>query len=469
MTSPYLRLSLPFWLAICILAALGSATPNPLLTVVSILTLPIFATLLWRKGEPPILFFVVAFQWLEVTVKVFHSDYLGLTVEEMFGGQTINRAIELGLAGLFVLALGMRIGSARLPVLESVRMREQALSFSLSRIWISYVIATGASMIISRFVWTVPGLTQPLSHLAHFKWVMFFILLYAALLKKQGRSYVALALTFELILGFTGFFSKFNYSLFVFLLALVGVGYRPTPRNIVKATLLVSLGLVLCTVWMSVKTEFRDFISKGEKRQIIAMPFKARLFKMADLIGGLDLRSLTEGFELLIKRVAYVDIFAQVLEMVPEKIPHAEGQLWIRAIRHTVTPRLFFPDKLALGSDSELTMKYTGTYFAGEESGTSISMGYMAESYIDFGYRGMFVVIFLLGLLWGVIFKYFVTHSRITIFGYAMALTVLIDTLNFGSSNAKFFGGLTLGFMIMALISKLLVPLIYRWLLIRRA
>ena len=103
----------------------------------------------------------------------------------------------------------------------------------------------------------------------------------------------------------------------------------------------------------------------------------------------------------------------------------------------------------------------------GEEEGTSISMGYMAESYIDFGPWGMFVPIFLLGLLWGLIYRYFTTTSKIKIFGYGFATTVLIDTLNFGSNNVKLLGGVLTGLIIMAAAMRVFVPSLNRWLLIR--
>ena len=58
--------------------ALGLLTPNPLLTVVSVLSLAFFIKLFWRPGEPPILLFCMVFQWIQGTVLVFYADFQGL-------------------------------------------------------------------------------------------------------------------------------------------------------------------------------------------------------------------------------------------------------------------------------------------------------------------------------------------------------------------------------------------------------
>ena len=64
------------------------------------------------------------------------------------------------------------------------------------------------------------------------------------------------------------------------------------------------------------------------------------------------------------------------------------------AIEHVVTPRIFFPGKQTLRSESELVREYAGAQVAGREEDTTIAFGYAAESYVDFGMPFMFVPIF---------------------------------------------------------------------------
>ena len=389
--NPYFRPSPLTWLLIITLAGLSWATPNPLLTSVSLLALPIFAMLLWVRGEPPILFFVVAFQWVEVTTKVFHADRLGISVEEMFGGEEVRKAIWLGLAGLLAVTFGMRLAMTRLRVFEAVKMQEEVTRFSLRRLFAGYWLALIGSLFLRASAGKFELLKQFFWTLSSFKWVMFFLLAYTVLRRKEKKIYLILPLALEVILGFTGFFSSFKYVFYVLILVLLAVGYRMTARNTIWVTASLGFVLFLSSLWMSFRGEYRSFLNQGTKQQVVAVPLKASLAKLVELMSQIDRSSLEKGFELVLERAAYVDMFAYVLRVVPQALPYEKGALWLKAIEHVFTPRLFFPDKPPLPSDSITTAKYTGMWWAGEETGTSISMGYMVESYIDFGdYRYVF-------------------------------------------------------------------------------
>ena len=113
----------------------------------------------------------------------------------------------------------------------------------------------------------------------------------------------------------------------------------------------------------------------------------------------------------MLDRLSYVDFFAVVLDTVPSQLPHENGALWLDAITRPFMPRLFFPAK-AIIDDSERTNYYTGLAVAGSEEGTSISLGYVAESYIDFGAPLMMVPIFGLGLVLGGFYRKMLTLDR---------------------------------------------------------
>ena len=79
---------------------------------------------------------------------------------------------------------------------------------------------------------------------------------------------------------------------------------------------------------------------------------------------------------------------------------------------------------------------------AGSEQDTSIGIGYVGESYIDFGPIGMFIPIFLLGVLYGVINRFFITGTRHKLLGSALAVSVLVfNAYKIETSNIKLLGG----------------------------
>src|SRR6266851_3477429 len=99
------------WAAIFVgVIGVSMATAEPLLTLASILVLPVFVLLLWRANDLPLLVFVVAHQWISVAMTVFRCDLAGKTVGDVYGNDDISTATWLSLIGLGVLASGISLG-----------------------------------------------------------------------------------------------------------------------------------------------------------------------------------------------------------------------------------------------------------------------------------------------------------------------------------------------------------------------
>jgi hypothetical protein len=165
----------------------------------------------------------------------------------------------------------------------------------------------------------------------------------------------------------------------------------------------------------------------------------------------------------MVLRVTYVNYFAMCLDNVPANLPHENGRLWWGAIKHVLMPRLFFPNKASI-NDSDRTSYYTGVMVAGEESGTSISIGYMGESYIDFGMIGMFIPVLLLGMFYGGVYRYFAQGRRLILLGFAIATTILVfGAYSLETSNIKVLGGNLTALIVFGLFAWLGAPLVWRW------
>jgi hypothetical protein len=133
---------------------------------------------------------------------------------------------------------------------------------------------------------------------------------------------------------------------------------------------------------------------------------------------------------------------------VPDSVPYERGSLWFGALKHIVTPRLFFPGKEAI-RDSDRTMLYTGIRVATEEQGTSIGIGYVAESYVDFGPIGMFAPILLLGVFYGLIYRLLVIRPRDKLIWTAIASAILIfGAYTIETSNIKIVGGIVTALLV---------------------
>ena len=194
-------------------------------------------------------------------------------------------------------------------------------------------------------------------------------------------------------------------------------------------------------VWTAVKTDYREFLANEGTANGEAIPMERKFGKLADLVESVTWDNFTDGIDALILRVSYVNFFALTLENVPARVPYENGELWGGSVMHVLTPRFLFPDKPAL-DDSERTRLYTGVQVAGTETGTSIGIGYVGESYVDYGPVGMFAPIFLLGLFYGLINRFFITAAKYKLLGAAMAVSVLIfNAYAIETSNIKLVGG----------------------------
>jgi hypothetical protein len=192
----------------------------------------------------------------------------------------------------------------------------------------------------------------------------------------------------------------------------------------------------------------------------VTLDFNARLATLARLVAALDGSALTEATDQLLRRLAYVDFFAVVLDTVPAAIPHENGALWWDAVSRPFMPRLLFPDK-AIIDDSERTNIYTGLGVAGSDRGVSFSIGYMGESYIDFGRYGMMLPVFGFGLMLGGIYRWLMLQRHAPrLLGMALATAILYGAVFLESSITKVFGGLAVTILVSWLIVRVAAPLI---------
>ncbi len=444
-------------------AALGLLTANPLLTAACFLTLPVLFKLLWRTGETPILLFAAGFQWLQVSAKVFQADLRGLPVGVISDTDTVSQTILLSLLGLIVLAIGMRVGIRKLQPATAAEVDEEAWRFSPQQLFLLYLAGTTAATVILTLAWVLPGASQIATGAAAIKWVPFCLLGYVVLQQKKNYGYLGIALAIEFVAGI-GFFSGFKTVIFIALIVVFTIYTRFRFKTVVLGFVMLAALMIMALGWTSVKGPYRAFLNQGTGMQVTLVSQSAQIAVLLRLVGQLTPQDLLVAFDPLFSRLAYVDYFALSMDNVPAVRPHEGGRLWGISIGHILQPRVLFPDKPPLIDDSELTMRYTGLRLATGSEGTSISIGYMGESYIDFGPVGMFGPIFLLGFFWGFMYYFFRSRSKTVLTGYAFATALLINAYQLEIASGKLLGGITSKFIVLALLLKFAEPTIVAWL-----
>jgi hypothetical protein len=425
-----------------ILALLSLLTANAMLTILSIAVALIVFFLLWRPEEPPVLLFACAIQWIQITTVLHYANFAGATLIDAFGGPQLQWAVLMGLIGLLCLALGARIGMGKPNLARIHAAQAETKHAPIFALFVTYIIAltvvTGSTIASN---WIGP-IKQLLISVVTIKWMILFLLFYVVLQRRRHYSWLWVAVGIEFSMGLLSYFSQFKNIFFLLIVVLLGVSSFWNFRRVILGGVVCGLLLVTSIVWSAIKQDYREFLNQGSKTQEVLVPVQQRLAKITDLATDLTDEGFFQGVDTLIARVSYVTYFAMAIDNVPDRMPYENGRLWRETVQHVFMPRLFFPNKPVI-NDSERTSLYTGVRVAEAEQGTSISMGYMAESYIDFGPIGMFAPIFLLGLFYGLLYRGFIFWSRFKVIGFAAATSVILfSAYNFETSNIKLVGGM---------------------------
>jgi len=448
---------IPVSLGIFILFGIG---PNYHFALLACIVLTVGVFLLWRPGEAQILLFVFTFQWLQLATSIFYANLRGIPlVEFMKNSSGVEYAITLTAIAVLSLAIGMRIGAGpqQASYLNVIRN-------SINRIaatqWLKiHLLVWGISSLSLILAQIVPGLAQPLIALAGMKWATFLILTIVTFARPGGPRRVWLCLfSLEFLLSLGGFFSSFKNVFLFALIALTVVGRRITPKLIGAGLAVAVLALIVGLYWTAIKPKYRAFVSGGVGTQTVSVEYIEALQKVVELVEDVNFAQLGEAADRLALRFAEMDMFSAVVAYVPSVRAHEWGKLWLDAISRPFMPRIFFPEKAVI-DESVLTNYYTGLGVAGMNEGTQVSMGYIAESYIDFGEIGMMGAIFLFGWFIGYAYRWLVRHpSGIGLIGCGLASSTFIQLTSIGFSSAKLVGGIVVCLLVAFIVLNFVLP-----------
>ena len=459
-SQPNLR---PVWLTLLFLLPIAILGPNTGLALYSCFVLVLGTRLLWRPGEPPILMFVFFYQWIRAGFGPFYGNLLGVPLDTLvqYAGQN-KLADFLQLTAILVLAVAIRFAARR--SVPGLFPRVQAFVAARPlRFWLRiFVGAWIFSTACGYLAWRSGGLEQVLLVFAKIQWAA-FVLLTMATFAVPGRKKTIWTAIFLILfaLSIGGFFASFKDIFFYSLIGLAASNARLKTRVVLPGALLAIVLLFLAIVWTAIKVEYRAFVNGGTGQQVVLANYSARLAELGHLVSGLDSHALAEGTDGLIQRAMYFNFFGVVLNRVPNILPYTDGQLWGDAVLRCIMPRLLFPEKSAV-NDSTLTNRYTGLGVAGVQQGTSISMGYMAEAYIDFGPIFMFVPIAMLGLFLGYFYRWLMVRPGAeAVLGAALAPFALMPASNLETSVLKLVPALILSIIPCWAVLKLLGPRLF--------
>jgi hypothetical protein len=221
----------------------------------------------------------------------------------------------------------------------------------------------------------------------------------------------------------------------------------------------------MCVMWMSVRGQYRhdydeELSAASRTERLEHMQALATDWLTQDNNSSGNLTDL----DLLVERAWAIYYPSLALSRVPTVVPYEDGALMKATLQHLFMPRILFPDKPDLPSDSEFVRKYSGVRVAGFEQNTTIAFGYAAESYVDFGIPLMFMPMLIAGIGIGAAYEWLlrsIAHRDLAV--AVVTSTFWINLYMFERAWARFIGMLVTMLVYVGLVAWLLD----RWLLIR--
>lgn len=382
-----------------------------------------------------------------------HYGVIAFGFEGYLHNEASTRAATLGLCSYLVYwaVLMAATGSLRRHA-QRARMHVETMRVHRTRVLVVYAVLLSFEVLFANALGRA-ALGQVVRGVLGSRMIILMAMpVLARSLTSRPRILIAALMAVEVLLSL-GYFSSFKFPILVLF-----VGYAAFSRDNGLGRLGVIIGgiLVVASFWTVVKSSVRYELSGGAG-QVNLRSRVETVEIVGDHLKDVGVADLGSGVEGLVRRLAYVDMLGLVLLRFPLRQQHLGGELFLSSLGNVFRPRFLFPDK-GVYDDSELTRRIATENVAGSESGTSVSVGWVGESFADLGYTGVLMAAFLLASMMGMclnLIRRFVGASPLWVLGAALfslkGLPLMEDSLlKKPASLVLSFIGLILGVMFLS-------------------
>ncbi|HEY8894176.1 MAG TPA: hypothetical protein VIM79_05160 [Niastella sp.] len=435
---------------------------NGFYTFTCLLTFILILAALWRHNTPGVFAFAFGMQWVQVFAFILWMNVRDKPMD--FLSPSAPNALIFACVGLLLMALIIQLFINRSPQYSDQEFEAQAKLINPKKILTLYLVSTVFLSSIGFVLGNTSGFAQILVTLSSFKWVFFMVYAYVAWINKKNRLILLLIILYEFTSGLYSFFSSFKEVLFYTLIVSISLIKQIKFRQFLIFLVVGFCLVALFFTWTVIKGSYRQFLNQGKKQQVVNVSQSEAFSMIGEKVSNLTWKNYQMASGAALYRLQYLYHLAIVMDRIPTVVPHENGKVWWDNITFVLTPRLLFPNKPVYEATVK-TNKYTGFRYAGMQKGASFSLGYFADSYVDFGYIGMFFPLAMLALFVGLIFRTFMNMHQMNLF-FRLAI-VNVTILNFASFEADglfLFGRLLTTFLVFLLLSKTVIPKIQNWL-----
>lgn len=348
------------------------------------------------------------FPFLEIVTSLLDAELSDARISDHFygTGQVVFLASMVSLAAVFFC---WERGSRGLSNQSVTSLNEIVAQFSLTRLILSYLAVSTIVEFVKAVIPYGSSLAQLEKHFAMIPSIMLGVVMWSFFAKPRLRLQFYLFLLLVFLSSLFSYFSQWK-ELFILLgFILIIRDRQPTGKVLRRLGISFAALSVFVLTWQAVKSEYRMFLSGGERAQRIVVDQAEATQKLLSLANQFwfdpDARSeewygvkdSEVALQSTIERVGYLDLFARMAQYVPEEIEHERGKMLIENLNFALVPRILNPNK-GRKNDQIKVEKYAKRNVA---DNASFSLGHYAEHFIDFGPIGMIFSLGIYGMLIG--------------------------------------------------------------------
>lgn len=449
----------------------GLASQYILLSVLAGYVLVVILKTLWKPFVPPVILFFVGLQWLQVFASVWYADFMGMSIAELFGSKDVEFLFIMTFLQLLAIVsvLSRYLKVSHTPSVNKETLLKAAERLNTKNVVIGYFITAILLPLIPTLTGGNASLYQLMVSFGILKYMFVALLVFVLLLKGTQKNYLIIGiLIFDFVLSFTSFFSDFKTLLVIIIIAYFTVNPTLKRGALLRMLPIVVLLLIVFSFWSSVKGGYRAYLNQGSGKQIQVVSNTQALSYIFAEASDFNFKAVRDGASILLSRVQYMERYTEVYNHVPSVIEHQGGDDLSSVIEFLLIPRFLNPNK-GVKDASIRTSYYTGKKFSNASQGTSISMGYFCDLYIDFGLYLMFIPLMLIYVAIGYVYKKIITlRSYNIIIVYGVLIGFFLSLGAFESDSLFFLGKLRNNIAFMLIVYFAFFPQLHKLLVSKK-
>lgn len=410
------------------------------------------------EHNPPLLFYFYSFYLTQIIGVVIYSDFEGKTLEDMFEINEPSKIVNYTLTQLAAIILFSAYTVRKKVRPTIVELIEKGKQFDVKKVLTVYGISTLVIPFLLSATRGNASLSQLIQAFATMRYtlVVLLILLNFLQVEKKYSKIIWAIVVVEFILSFASFFSSFKTILFYLGLSFLTINPNFKIKNLILLSGLLVVALTFMSFWSYIKGDYRAFLNQGSGQQVVNVEASDALQFLTDKLSNFNTTQLSDGIGIFIQRVQYMENYFYVTKRVPTFIPHENGENISKSLRFVLVPR-FINEEKGILDPSLKTSYYTGKLFRSAKDGTSISMGYFVDLFIDYGFFWMIIPLLCIAWVIARAYLWMINNKKYNLlFNYALAISVFVNIGTF-ESDIIFFLGIIKNYLVMLVIGNLIV------------